>query len=109
MKTIAVVIVALILLIAYSAKSLIFEGYDPGLYVSGSESKCGRRSVPMLLDDSGTDNSFWLFDRQRDRIDGLYRDAKWIRTGCCDLPFTYDKMLPWGSRLYVSGGETYDL
>jgi hypothetical protein len=91
------------------------EGFEPGIYVSGMENKpCAGesvnympRNVPMLLDDSGTDNNFWLFDRYRDRLGGLYQDAKWIRTGCCTLPFTYDKMLPWGSRLYVDGGNVY--
>lgn len=93
MKYLLGIVVVVVLLAAYWLL-FINEGYSPGLYAN---------RVPMLLDDSGTDSSFWLFDRHRDRINGLYRDAKWIRTGCCELPFTYDKMLPWGSRLYVSG------
>lgn len=108
---IIVAIIIIVLLLQYRRHTSTDENYDPGWYVSSGESKrnCGTsRSIPMLLDDSGTDNNFWLFDRHRDRINGLYRDAKWIRTGCCDMPYTYDKMLPYGSRLYVSGGESYD-
>lgn len=95
MKYLLGIIVVVVLLAAYYVVSGKSDGFAPGLYAG--------RNVPMLLDDSGTDNNFWLFDRHRDRINGLYRDAKWIRTGCCELPFTYDKMLPWGSRLYVAG------
>jgi len=108
---IALTVVVILIALYISRTSVAKEGYDPGWRVSGMENgiACGMpRSIPMLLDDSGTDNNFWLFDRHRDRLGGLYKDAKWIRTGCCTLPFTYDKMLPWGSRLYVSGGETYD-
>lgn len=109
---VALVIVAVVIILYMLWKTSPHEGYDPGWRVSGMENGvCVNglpRSIPMLLDDSGTDNNFWLFDRHRDRLGGLYQDAKWIRTGCCELPFTYDKMLPWGSRLYVGGGETYD-
>lgn len=101
----ALLIVGVILIIFWMLFSGPAEGYDPGYYANGKE---GTRMIPVLLDDSGTDADFWFRDRQRDRIRGFYKGSNLSRTSC-DFVQNYEKMLPWGSKIYVDGGSSYDV
>ena len=100
----ALLIVGAILAIYWIAFSGPAEGYDPGYYANGDK----KRMIPVLLDDSGMDSDFWFLDRQQDRINGFYKGSNLSRTSC-DFVQNYEKMLPWGSKIYVDGGPTYDI
>ena len=94
-----IIIILIILVIYYISTSKSVEGISPGYYANGG----GKRMIPILPDGAGTDSDFWMLDRFNDKIKGFYKGSTLTRTGC-DFVNNPEKMLPWGSKIYIDGG-----